>query len=97
LLGQVFYCWHFIAIMDSDNHQSIQELPTLKALRESVQLTQPELSRRMNVGIRIIGDWERGARTPRFDNALLLARELGVSLKTLARAMRFDVTGIPDD
>lgn len=70
---------------------------TLKSLRESAELTQPELSRRMNVGIRIIGYWERGTKVPSFDRALALARELGVSLKTLARSMQMDVSGIPDD
>lgn len=74
-----------------------QEQPTLKTLRESRELTQPELSRRLNVGIRIIGHWESGTKLPRFDNAIALARELGVSLKTLAKAMRLDVTGLPDD
>lgn len=74
-----------------------QEQPTLKTLRESKELTQPELSRRLNVGIRIIGHWESGTKLPRFDNAIALARELGVSLKTLAKAMQMDVTGVPDD
>lgn len=74
-----------------------QEQLTLKTLRESRELTQPELSRRLNVGIRIIGHWESGTKLPRFDNAIALARELGVSLKTLAKAMRLDVTGLPDD
>lgn len=74
-----------------------QEQPTLKTLRESRELTQPELSRRLNVGIRIIGHWESGTKLPRFDNAIALARELGVSLKTLAKAMRLDVTGVSDD
>lgn len=71
--------------------------PTLKSLREAAGLTQPELSRRLGVGIRIIGDWERGVSIPRFDRAADLARELGISLKTLARAMRIDVTDIPSD
>lgn len=70
---------------------------TLKTLREAAELTQPELSRRMNVGIRIIGYWESGAKVPTFDRAIALARELGVSLKTLAKSMRLDVEGIPDD
>jgi transcriptional regulator with XRE-family HTH domain len=74
-----------------------QETITLKNLRESANLTQPELSRRMGVGIRIIGDWERGESIPRFDRAIALARELGVPLKTLARCMGLDVTNIPDD
>lgn len=34
---------------------------------------------------------------PRFDNAIAIARELGVSLKVLASAMRLDVEGVPDD
>lgn len=71
--------------------------PTLKTLRERVNLTQPELSNRIGVGIRIIGDWESGRKIPRFDNAIALARELGVSLKVLARAMQINVEGVPDD
>ena len=74
-----------------------QDVPTLKTLRESANLTQPELSRRMGVGIRIIGDWERGEAIPRFDRAISLAKELGVSLKTIARSMGINVEGIPND
>jgi len=79
--------------MDQEN----KEYQTLKSLRESANLTQPELSRRMNVGIRIIGDWEKGEATPRFDRAIALARELGVSLKTLAKSMRLEASNVPDD
>jgi len=61
---------------------SNDEQPSLKTLRESADLTQPELSQKLGVGIRIIGDWENGKKTPRLDNAIALARELGVSLKT---------------
>ena len=74
-----------------------QEQPTLKSLRERANLTQPELSRRMNVGIRIIGDWERGESIPRFDRAVALARELGVSLKVLAKSMGIDVGDLVND
>jgi transcriptional regulator with XRE-family HTH domain len=70
---------------------------TLKALRESVNLTQPELSRRINVGIRIISDWESGRKIPRFDNAVALAKELGISLKVLAKVMGLDSSKVPDD
>ena len=70
---------------------------TLKSLRESANLTQPELSRRINVGIRIISDWESGKKVPRFDNAIALAGELGISLKVLAKAMGLDVSKVPDD
>ena len=51
----------------------------------------------MGCGIRSISDWENGHKIPRFDNALALARELGVSLKVLAEAMELDISGIPDD
>ena len=70
---------------------------TLKALRESAGLTQPQLSQRLNCGIRIISHWENGTKLPRFDNAIALARELNVPLKTLAKAMHMDIEGIPDD
>jgi DNA-binding transcriptional regulator YiaG len=81
--------------MTAEN-QSERQL-TLKKLRERANLTQPELSDRMNVGIRIIGEWESGRKLPRFDNAVALARELGVSLKVLATAMQINVEGVPDD
>ncbi|BAZ12482.1 hypothetical protein NIES4071_43130 [Calothrix sp. NIES-4071] len=74
-----------------------QSKPTLKNLRESSGLTQEELSRRLNLSFRTIGDWETGKKIPRFDNIILLARELKVSLKTLAKAFRLNIDGIPDD
>ncbi|MBE9164192.1 MULTISPECIES: helix-turn-helix transcriptional regulator [Microcoleaceae] len=74
-----------------------RNVPTLKSLRESANLTQPELSRRMGVGIRIIGDWERGESIPRFDRAILLAKELGIPLKTLARSFGLNVESVPND
>lgn len=70
---------------------------TLRTLREAAGFTQPELSQKINCGIRIITDWENGRRVPRFDNAIALSRELGVSLKELAKAMKLDISGIPDD
>ncbi|WP_009631034.1 helix-turn-helix transcriptional regulator [Synechocystis sp. PCC 7509] len=79
------------------NTENSQDEPTLKTLRESAGLTQPELSRRINAGIRTIGDWERGVYSPSFDRAIALARELGVSLKTLAKSMKMDVSGVPDE
>ena len=79
------------------NSEPQNEPPTLKTLRESADLTQPQLSQRLGVGIRIIGDWESGRKMPRFDNAIALARELGSSLKDLARSMRIDVSAVSDD
>ena len=79
-----------------DDYQEEKQL-TQKNLVEAAELTEPELSQKMGVGLRIISDWKAGRKVPRFDNAIALARELGVSLKTLARAMNLDVSGIPDD
>ncbi len=83
------------AVMTSENQPESQS--TLKKLRERVNLTQPELSDRIGVGIRIISDWESGRKLPRFDNAVALARELGISLKVLAKAMQINVEGVPDE
>lgn len=73
-----------------------QEL-TLKSLRNNLDISQEQLARRLNLSFRTIGEWEGGKKVPRFDNALALARELGVSLKTLAKVMKLDIEGIPDD
>lgn len=70
---------------------------TLKSLMESAELTEPELSRRIHVGGRIINDWKNRRKIPRLDNAAAMARELGVSLKTVCRALGIDISGVPDD
>jgi transcriptional regulator with XRE-family HTH domain len=80
--------------MDAEEHQEIE---TLKTLRLDLEITQEELSRRLDLSFRTVGDWETGKKLPRFDNATALSRELGVSLKTLARAMRINVAGVPSD
>lgn len=80
--------------MSSD---SFDRQTNLKGLREGASLTQPELSQRLGLGTRIINDWEAGRKTPRFDNAISIAKVLKVSLKTLARSMKLDVSDIPDD
>ncbi|BAU65671.1 hypothetical protein STA3757_30600 [Stanieria sp. NIES-3757] len=80
----------------TQNQTKKKESP-LKTLREAAGLTQPELSQKLHCGIRIISHWENGTKIPRFDNAIALARELNVSLKTLAQAIGLDVSDIPDD
>jgi transcriptional regulator with XRE-family HTH domain len=51
----------------------------------------------LDLSFRTVGDWETGKKLPRFDNATALSRELGVSLKALAKAMNINVTGVPGD
>jgi transcriptional regulator with XRE-family HTH domain len=70
---------------------------TLKTLREGSGMTQGELGKKLGLSYRAIAEWESGRKIPRFDNAVALARELGVSLKVLARAMQIEVEGVPDD
>ena len=47
--------------------------------------------------VKSISDWENGRKLPRFDRAVLLAIELGVSLKTLAAALDLEIEKVPDD
>lgn len=60
-------------------------------------MTQGELGSKLGLSYRTIAEWESGRKLPRFDNAVALARELGVSLKVLAKAMQINVEGVPDD
>jgi transcriptional regulator with XRE-family HTH domain len=71
--------------------------PTLRNLREAAGLTQEQLAKELKLGIRIISDWENGKKIPKFDNAVSLASALKVSLRTLARSMNINVSGIPND
>lgn len=70
---------------------------TLKSLREAAGYTQEQLAKELNCGIRTISNWENGNKIPKFDNAISLATKLKVSLKTLARSMKFDVSDTPND
>ncbi len=70
---------------------------TLKSLIDAANTTQRELSKRIGIGETTINSWVGGRKVPRLDNAIALARELKVSLKTLARFMGLDVTDLPDD
>ncbi|HAX75966.1 MAG TPA: XRE family transcriptional regulator [Cyanobacteria bacterium UBA11372] len=74
-----------------------QREPTLKELRESLKLSQEDLGRRINLSYRTIAEWEGGRKVPRFDNAIALARELGIPLKDLAKSLRLEVEGLIDD
>ena len=71
--------------------------PTLRSLREAAGYTQEQLAKKLNLGIRIISDWENGKKIPKFDNAVSLASALEVSLKTLAVSMNMNVSNIPND
>jgi transcriptional regulator with XRE-family HTH domain len=73
------------------------EARTLKALISDARTSQREISSKTGLSERTINDWVAGKKVPRLDNAVILARELGVSLKTLAASIGLDTTNIPDD
>jgi transcriptional regulator with XRE-family HTH domain len=73
------------------------EASTLKNLIADVGTTQKQVSIKTGLSERTLNDWVAGKKIPRLDNALLLCRELGVSLKTLAASLGLDTAGIPDD
>lgn len=70
---------------------------TLKNLLSKADITQQELAKRIQVSVSLIGFYVAGKKNPGFDKAIAMAKELNVSLKTLAKAMGYDVTGIPND
>lgn len=69
----------------------------LKDLREDANLTQRQLSDFVDITQRNLYAWEQGDSAPRLDRAVLLARALGVSLRTIAEAFDLDTEGIPND
>ena len=70
---------------------------TLKTLRQDLGYSQEELGRRIGCSFRSVVEWEAGRKMPKFDNAVALARELNISLKTLAKVMGIDISRVPDD
>ncbi len=70
---------------------------TLKSLIEAAHTTQRQLSRDTNIAEVTVNSWAVGKKVPRLDNAALVAGQLGVSLRVLAKAMNIDVTRIPAD
>lgn len=74
-----------------------ESIATLKQLIDRANMTQRELSKRTGIAEVTINSWVAGKYIPRLDNALVLCRELSVSLKTLAQSLGLDTTGIPDD
>ncbi|MEG4323695.1 multiprotein-bridging factor 1 family protein [Microcoleus sp. Aus8_D3] len=79
----------------NNNKLSTQEI-TLEALIEASGKTQRELGIALGVTELTIRNWSKGRKLPRIDNAVALAGELNVSLKTLSRSLKIDVSKIPD-
>ena len=85
--------------MNPDNNPATgdEKEKTLKTLIEAAGTTQRQLSRDTSIAEVTINTWTAGRKIPRFDNAAVLAAELNISLRTLARAMNINVSEIPGD
>jgi transcriptional regulator with XRE-family HTH domain len=85
--------------MNSDNPptETGGEAETLKTLIAAAHKTQRQLSRDIDIAEVTINTWVSGRKMPRLDNAALVAAELKVSFKTLARSLQIDVSRIPGD
>lgn len=70
---------------------------TLKNLIEAAGITQRQLSKDTGIAEVTINSWVAGRKVPRLDNAILIASKLGISLKTLSKAMGIDISKVPDD
>ncbi len=70
---------------------------TLKGLIEQAGTNQRKLSRDSGIAEVTINSWVAGKYVPKLDNATLVAKTLGVSLKSLAKSMGIDTKGVPDD
>jgi transcriptional regulator with XRE-family HTH domain len=56
----------------------------LKALRLAARLTQRELAERSGIPLGTLVNWEQGRYRPALEDAVPLARALGISLDVLA-------------
>jgi transcriptional regulator with XRE-family HTH domain len=68
----------------------------LLIILEAAGITQRQLSKELNIAEVTLNTWVAGKKMPRFDNAVILAKRLNVSLKVLAASMRIDTEGLPD-
>ncbi len=57
----------------------------LKEIRVKNEITQEELSRKLDVGQNTVSQWETGERMPRADKLLQLAEILGCTVDELLK------------
>ncbi len=70
---------------------------TVRTLRQSMGYSQQELATQLGIHWRTVADWELKGVVPSFETVVQMSKVMNVSLRTLAKAFNFDVTGIPDD
>ena len=73
------------------------ETISVRKLRQEMGDSQQQLATKLGIHWRTVADWERKGIIPSFETVVRMSKVMNVSLKTLAEAFNFDVTGIPDD
>lgn len=71
--------------------------PDLKTLRVFRKYTQAQLADSIGVDQTSFSRFERGEVSPNLDVSVRLAKVLGVSLKTLAKSLGYDVSDLLND
>ena len=79
------------------NESNEDKQKTLRDLRESLGYSQESFASKVNLTRNAVMRYEQRLAEPKVSNFIAMARELQVSLKTLAGAMGLDISGIPDD
>ncbi|MDF0551717.1 helix-turn-helix transcriptional regulator [Kamptonema sp. UHCC 0994] len=83
--------------MNPETVDNPEPTPTLKNLVEAAGKTQRQLSKDTGIPEVTINTWVARKTVPRLDNAIVVCRELNISLKVFAKSMGLNVEGLPDD
>lgn len=78
-------------------NEPLDGVKSLKELREGRGYSQEGLAAKVGLTRVAYLRYESGQAEPKLSNFLSIARELGVSLKSLADSMGYNTSGIPDD
>ncbi len=70
---------------------------TLKGLIEAAGYTQKQFAKKLGLSLSTVTFYIAGEKLPRVDRFLEMAKTLNVSPKKLAKSMKLDVEGIPND
>jgi DNA-binding XRE family transcriptional regulator len=73
------------------------EKVTLKKLIANAGTTQRDLSKRTGIKEVTLNSWVAGKYTPTLENAIVVAKALKVSLKTLSESLGLDTSDLPGD
>ena len=83
--------------MKLSNLSDKEDNPTLKSLIEAAGYTQKKFAQSIGVATSTVTYYISGEKLPRVDRFLDMCKKLNVSPITLAKSMKLDVSGIPDD